>query len=274
MATGALAYDALERRDPAAVAAVLALMRAHPDRARFDRTLAGLQGPARDRMTFELMARWPDDARRGPLDHDSWHYSQKLVSPWRYALPIAFGGAESAFRRTLKTARDPRAAPAARAVALCWVLHIVGDMHEPLHAALWMSLRFPLTDQGGNAAWVRAAPGAPPQKLHWFWDSVGGLGGRGADPDALAARIARDHPDPDDPPPADPRAAFAGWVAHSRELARTDVYERGALRPGTTPACAPVLTTAYVARAQADGEAQLAHAAWRAAALLAGVRAG
>ncbi len=42
MATGALAYDALERRDPQAVAAVVRIMQFHPERARFDRTLGDL----------------------------------------------------------------------------------------------------------------------------------------------------------------------------------------------------------------------------------------
>ena len=40
MATGAIAYDALERRDPAAVAAIVVIEAAHPDDTRFDRLLA------------------------------------------------------------------------------------------------------------------------------------------------------------------------------------------------------------------------------------------
>ena len=273
MATGALAYDDLARRDPAAIIAVVAIMAAHPDRARFGTALGDLSGPARDRRLFELMARWPDDVRRTPYDRDSWHYSQKLVSPWRYVLPPAFGGAERAFPRELAIARDPHARPADRAVALCWVFHITGDMHQPLHASLWMDRRFPLTDQGGNAAWVRAVPGEPPQKLHWFWDSAGGAAGRGRDsPQALEARLETEHPDPFDPAPARPARAFEGWVAESRAMAREVVYRRGALARSPAPENAPVLDPAYVAQAQAVATARLAKAGWRLGSLLAGLR--
>lgn len=273
MATGALAYDDLVRRDPAAAAAVVRIMAAHPDRARFDAALGALQGAARDRRLFELMARWPDDVRRTPYDRDSWHYSQKLVSPWRYLLPPAFGGAERAFPRALAIARNPRAPASDRAVALCWVFHITGDMHEPLHAALWMDRRFPLTDQGGNAAWVRAAAGQPPQKLHWFWDSAGGAAGRGRDsPAELEARLERKHPDPSDPAPARPAAAFRTWVAESRTLARDVVYRRGELARSPTPGDAPLLDASYVAQTQAIATARLAQAGWRLGSLLAGVR--
>lgn len=282
MATGALAYDDLMRRDPAAMAAIVRVMEAHPDRARFDRALAGMApGPAHDRRLFELMARWPDEVRRTPFDHDDWHYSQKAVSGMRWALPVAFGEAEPAFRHELRVARDPKAAAGDRAVALCWVFHIVGDMHEPLHAGFWMDARFPLTDQGGNTAWVKTAPDAAPQKLHWFWDSAGRAtgpaGGAGSglgreSPTALEADVAAAHRDPLDPPPADADAAFARWVADTREIARNDVYARGAFTGGTSPAKAVVMTPAYVAHARDVTSGQLALAGYRLGALLAGVR--
>lgn len=274
MATGALAYDALERRDPQAVAAVIRLMQAHPDRARFDRALGDLAGPARDRRTFELMARWADDVRRTPFDHDDWHYSQKVVSSMRYVLPPAFGGAEGAFRRELALARNPRAPAGQRAVALCWVLHIVGDMHQPLHAALWMSGRFPITDSGGNAAWVRTSVDARPQKLHWFWDSAAGAAGLGrGSPVALEAELVAAHPD-DGPeaPPADPWRAFQGWVAESRELAADVVYRHGAVSLGTTPETAPVLPAGYADAARPIAETRLALAGRRIGLLLVGLR--
>ena len=272
MTTGALAYDDLGRRDPAALTVVLHLMGSHPDRARFDHDLQGTPpGPERDRRLFELMARWPDDVRRTPFDHDDWHYSQKIVSALRWMIPPAFGGAEPAFRRELHIARDPGASAPDRAIALCWVFHIVGDMHEPLHAALWMDAHFPLTDQGGNTAWVRTAPDAAPQKLHWFWDSAARPGGSyRQSPTELEAQVASAHPDVLDPAPSD--ADVAGWVAHSRALAREDVYLRGALKAGVSPASAPVLSPQYLARARLVSTDQLALAGYRIGALIAGLR--
>ena len=268
MATGAVAYEDLARRDPPALAAILRLMAAHPDRARFERELEDLSpGPTRDRRLLELMARWPDDVRRTPYDHDAWHYSQKIVSPMRWLIPPAFGQAEPAFRRELK-------APAAdRAVALCWVFHIVGDMHEPLHAALWMDARFPLTDQGGNTAWVRRDAGAPPEKLHWFWDSASRPGGSTRQsPVTLEAELLTIPSARSEAAPADVRV-FGSWVAESRRLAREDVYLEGALMPGASPKSAIVLAPAYIARARQVATTQLALAGHRIAALLSDLEA-
>jgi hypothetical protein len=191
----------------------------------------------------------------------------------RRLVPFAFGGAEAAFRRNLAAARDPRAEDAARAVALCWVMHIVGDMHQPLHAALWISWRFPLSDAGGNWAWVRAAADAAPERLHRFWDAAGRPGALSrASPEELVARLERTHPYEAEPPVAHPGSAFDGWVAHARELAYEVVYERGALRPGTSREDAPVLRPDYVERARAVGAAQIAAAGNRIGALLGGLR--
>src|SRR6266446_787381 len=88
MATGAIAYDALERHDRQAIAVILRLMQSHPERGRFDRDLGDLIGRARERRTLELMAIWPDVSRGGPFDHDSWHYSQTFVSSMRHLVPF------------------------------------------------------------------------------------------------------------------------------------------------------------------------------------------
>ena len=273
LATGAIAFDVLERHDPGAAAAVLRLMQSHPERARFDHDLGDLASRARGRRTFELMAIWPDLARGGPFDHDSWHYSQTFASPLRHLVPFAFGGAEGAFKRNLATALDPRADDAARAVALCWVMHIVGDMHQPLHAALWISWRFPVSDAGGNWAWVRVSENAAPERLHWFWDSAGRPDALSrASPGAFVALLEREHPYEAEPPIPHPEAAFDEWISRSRELAREVVYERGALRPGTSPGTAPVLRRDYIERTRAVGTDRIASAGNRIAALLGGVR--
>ncbi len=275
MATGAIAYDSLERRDPDAVAAIVSLERAHPDHARFDLLLGDAQRSVRQRKLFELMARWPDDARGGPYDHPDWHYSEKIQSSLRYVLPFAWGRARSAYLSELAIARDARAPADERAVALCWVLHIAGDMHEPEHAGLWMSRQFSLTDQAGNTAWIRTTPAMRPEKLHWFWDSAGAIDpdeGRRRDPEAFAARLEAEHPDPGISPPPDPGRAFDSWVDESREISRHIVYRGGAVRLGVSPATAVLLPAGYVEQAQGVAEDRLALAGYRTAAVLQGLR--
>lgn len=52
-----------------------------------------------------------------------------------------------------------------RAVALCWVLHLVGDIHQPLHVgSLYSAKRFSNGDRGGNGI------DTDDKNLHARWD--------------------------------------------------------------------------------------------------------
>lgn len=60
-----------------------------------------------------------------------------------------------------------------RAVALCWVLHLIGDIHQPLHTgSLYSAHTFEDGDQGGNRIPVAVAGGAEDSELnlHSTWD--------------------------------------------------------------------------------------------------------
>ncbi len=59
---------------------------------------------------------------------------------------------------------DPRTAPPERLLALQFLLHLVGDLHQPLHAA-------DHGDRGGNGVRVRAEH-AEAGNLHHYWDAV------------------------------------------------------------------------------------------------------
>jgi hypothetical protein len=73
-------------------------------------------------------------------------------------------------------AEDGVTAAQNRAVRVCWLVHLVGDLHQPLHAATLIDERRlppPLhDDQGGNLLAVRVEIGAYPVKLHAFWDQI------------------------------------------------------------------------------------------------------
>lgn len=63
-----------------------------------------------------------------------------------------------------------------KAVRLCWLFHLVGDLHQPLHAtALVNSQLFPGPnhgDAGGNFIVVRTSATSSPVILHSYWDGV------------------------------------------------------------------------------------------------------
>lgn len=61
----------------------------------------------------------------------------------------------------------PLSSAAQRAVALCWVLHLVGDIHQPLHSGSLMSTElFATGDRGGNGIPTRSG------SLHATWDEA------------------------------------------------------------------------------------------------------
>jgi hypothetical protein len=272
MAVGDIAYDALAARDPKAVAAIVAIMRDHPDHAKFEKRLAGLTGKARERRLFALMAVWPDDTRGSPHDRPDWHYALKLASPTRFVLPFTVGKAEKAFTEQLAIARDPKAPRAQRAIALCWLMHIVGDQHQPLHAGHWLSWDYPKSDRAGSIAYVRRQAGAPPVDMHELWDSAPNrvAASNEAGAEAIAATVEKAYPRP--ARVADPSAALKGWERESWVLAKDVAYQGGALARSPDKAKAPVLPAGYMAKMRSVADARVATAGYRLADVLALVR--
>ncbi len=42
-----------------------------------------------------------------------------------------------------------------KALALCWLIHLVGDIHQPLHTSNLFSDQFLNGDRGGNSFWIK-----------------------------------------------------------------------------------------------------------------------
>ena len=42
-----------------------------------------------------------------------------------------------------------------RAIALAWLFHLVGDVHQPLHTAQLFTVDYPQGDRGGNEICLR-----------------------------------------------------------------------------------------------------------------------
>ncbi|MEM9646403.1 MAG: S1/P1 nuclease, partial [Planctomycetota bacterium] len=122
---------------------------------------------------------------------------------------------------------DEDAAAPDRAVALCWVLHLVGDLHQPCHAgSLYAEGVFPGGDRGANS--LKLVGGG---NLHATWDGL--LGGR-ATPGLIRKRVAELRNEVKEARrnrgPLTP-GVWRNWCAHSIELAQTHVYTREVLKP-------------------------------------------
>ena len=108
-----------------------------------------------------------------------------------------------------------------RAKALCWILHLIGDMHQPLHSVSGYSLVFPEGDRGGNSIKVPGTSGAT--NLHALWDDILG---KNEDPAALKIIADKIKEDPANKPTnAEANATtLTEWVQESKAIAETFVY--------------------------------------------------
>ena len=175
MVTAAIAYDELSTSDPAIIDRIMAIMAHHPEHGPFEVAIARTTDAEKTRRIFLEIARWPDDIRGGAYDHPSWHAAFRPIIDTQDPAPklppnIVTYEAFEALPLNVHMAADERAPESDRAVALCWVFHLVGDIHQPLHTGELYSRQFPNGDRGGSLAFVLDPKTHQSINLHWFWD--------------------------------------------------------------------------------------------------------
>lgn len=267
MVTAAIAYRDLQA-DPAVRAAILDLLEAHPDRGPFEVAIDRTTGEARARRLFYECARWPDDARGTAYDHPTWHYAARPVmgkdAPTGSRDAIE-GNAIEAFALNFRVLADHKASKAERAVALCWVMHLVGDIHQPLHTAQLFSRAYPDGDQLGSKQFVRATAQSEPVTLHWFWDDSVHQSGTQESVEARAAELGTKPPGSDQPARA---TVFATWAAKESYPAAAELAYRSDLVSSQQPVDAPTLPRRYVDDAHRMAEERVTSAGHRLATVL------
>lgn len=265
MAVASLAYGELS---PDSQARMLSILEAHPAFAQWKEASMVLPGPELARDVFMLAAKWPDDIRKSgsPFDHPVWHYVDFPLVPPDFPLEEPPGDTENiltAIASCEKTLADHTTPAVDRAAALSWLIHLVGDVMQPLHGATMISPAHPRPagDRGGNLFFVDLAGSSI--NLHAYWDNLGGSV-RGV-PEAAAhgGRLKTSYPRaalPELAAAKEPR----GWALESRQLALDAVYRRGTLpgtdQPHTAP---PPLPPDYSPGARTLAERRLALAAYR-----------
>jgi hypothetical protein len=166
MVTGAIAYRILENESPRTVSVIKTLLEKHPwyaDRWRDD--VEKLAESQRGKMLFMLAARWADDIRmQAKLQRETkWHY---INFPFKPAgepediKPLA-PHPDNILSALVENQRIVKSQVSAdkRAIALAWLFHLVGDVHQPLHTVQLFSREYPHGDRGGNEVCVRLGPG-------------------------------------------------------------------------------------------------------------------
>ncbi|HVZ31378.1 MAG TPA: S1/P1 nuclease [Polyangiaceae bacterium] len=172
---------------------------------------------------------------------------------------------------------DRAASAPQRALALSWLLHLVGDAHQPLHAvSLFTEQHFASGDRGGNDILVHSHG-----PLHHAWDDALG------EDSSLAfvnreARSLRENPELAQlGRAAAHQLDIESWLDEDCALARSSVYTRPILASvsaadGTPPTNKPhvELDPSYFQAAHAAARRRAAQASFRLAALLQQLFAG
>lgn len=245
------------------IARIAALEVGPATRAEIRRLLAGsaaLDTPTCPTRTIEQASVWPDCIKR--LDDRfsyaaSWHYQNvDVCRPFDQESACSDGNCVSAqIERNARLLADRTLPDRERLMALAFLVHFVGDLHQPLHAG-------DRGDLGGNR--LRVSYGIIPTNLHAAWD--GYLGERGiSTPVGNAAGILAELE------AADKDAMRAGtvtdWARESWEVSRDFAYGTALADPcGPVPAERPVISEEItrrlipiVRRQAARGGLRLAH---------------
>ncbi len=258
----AIAYDRLNAQ---AKARVDELLKQHPDFANLpsrEAFLAAAVWPdtikgdprfyddtAKDPKPTPLLAGFPSMAR-----HTNWHYVDFPFSPDGTKLePPKRPNALIELRRILRE-------PDLTAYDLPWLIHLTGDVHQPLHCTSRFTKSQPHGDQGGNTVYV-----TPGRNLHSLWDGLPGYDTAEAYIDRQAQAMAAELTRKLGPHPRlskDPKV----WVQEGFAMAKRDVYTFGDLT-GTrdNPIALP---ESYEYRARQISRIQLATAGFRLAEVL------
>ena len=239
---------------------VSALLKLNPD---YDTWTAGVSEDAKDQTAFVAAATWPDAIKGKPckkgvpknacytndgdtppdspvsgqnigyadhLQHRYWHFVDTPFStdgtggvqpktPNAETQILLFEAALAA----VDTSDD------VKSYDLVWLEHMVGDVHQPLHATSRFSADLPDGDRGGNSVLVAPACAKTcPKELHAVWDNA--LGGSDKPGDAIA--VADELPGA----PADAAAItdVHAWIAESFAAAKQFAYA-SPIGPGTGP---------------------------------------
>src|SRR5262249_33238335 len=105
-----------------------------------------------------------------------WHYINWPFKPEGQPPSVQIGDREAVNiltamaenQRTLVNDNDP----GRKAIALAWLFHLVGDIHQPLHTVQLFTVEYPKGDRGGNETCVRVTQAGQAMDLHRFWDGV------------------------------------------------------------------------------------------------------
>ncbi len=204
-----VAYLAYQKLTPATRARVWTLLQLNPDFATWEKTIPSSASDSDKQLMIFMIAsiwadeiknispykdRFTDDTGKDPnvppdspsasqnigysdlFRHRYWHFIDVPFSRDGTPLPpIPQPNAKTqvaAFRTVLASTNSDEL----KSYDLVWLLHLVGDIHQPLHCVTRIEQTEPDGDKGGNLV---KCPNCEPgfKELHGFWDDLPGTTG-------------------------------------------------------------------------------------------------
>ena len=261
-----IAAEAWRELSPQTRAKVTEVLKAHPDYEKWESLFKG-DSANLDLAAFAFMraSTWPDQIRRhgNKYDHPSWHYIDYPLRPPSFSLepgPSPDNDILYGVQRCETLLGDLKTSAEERAVYLSWLLHLVGDIHQPLHCGSLFSETYPTGDRGGNLFYVK--PASRGISLHSLWDGLLGKSGKSQTHLNYAIRLQSEHAKSS---LKEIRTATSpkAWSLESRALAIDKAYLRGQLNGSVNPEDAPPPPVGYTKIAKEIAERQAALAGYR-----------
>lgn len=247
-----LAFDLLSKEEQQEL---LVLLREHP---RFKNDFAPPRNPnelneakplppaQQERWLFGRAGYWPDVARsQQNYNRPTWHYQLGATLTIGDPQNVPKNPGPAPANATLETQelyiaqavevcrgvlRDKSRSKADRAIAICWLVHLVGDAHQPCHAgSLYITKPFPEGDRGANSI-----PTKQSKNLHALWDGLLGSQYDAGDIRRRCETIRGDAARWQDAGAAAKKEDGLNpltWLAESSEAGRSHVYTPEVLAP-------------------------------------------
>lgn len=297
-----IASIAWDQLTPETQAAMIALLKQHPRfeqdfQSRMPEVIRKASPAVQDRWLFMRAATWPDIARsfkeadREKYHHGTWHYinqpiyldtaselslSSKLPVNTAKSIrqgddPLQFNILQ-ALEYNVAQVKDPAVSETNKALALCWIMHLTGDSHQPLHSsALFSKGSFPEGDRGGNSIRIGKS------NLHAQWDGLLGNSFKDSEIVSQAVGLARDPALKQLGEQATKNLNYADWIDESHALAKSAGYTQlilAAAKQNDSPQNEFLklkdLPAAYYRTAGAIAVKRAAQSGWRLAAVING----
>ena len=221
---------------------------------------------------FVESSTWADDNKGVAwMAFNNWHFVDTPVIEEGFTGETEFdpNNATWALGQTSRTLKDTRTHSMddglAHSFMARYLIHLVGDIHQPLHGAAYYGKEFPKGDRGGNSWKVDYPDNKDISQLHALWDSCVDQYGSIWTPisDKYWTQIQDVSNDLMTSFPRTDKVVadrlkitkFADWAAESHDIAKNFVYD------GITPGGKP--SEEYMARGRAKVNEQLAVAGYR-----------